>query len=89
LNGYDNIKNYLSQLSDKIINNYGHLSEGEEKKRLNFEKVKNKKNRLVNIIHNEKINELLVKHLSFELGVDPSEINIQEIITAKIERRII
>lgn len=84
LNGYDNFKNYLSQLSDKIINNYGHLSEQEEKKRLNFEKVKNKKNRLVNIIHNEKINELLVKHLSFELSCDPSEINIQEIINAKI-----
>jgi small GTP-binding protein len=71
LSYYDNFKIYLIKLSDNIISNYKNIIILEEQKRKN--------NEYYLPISSEKINDLLVKHLAYELDVDPSDLNINEL----------
>ena len=73
LNQYDNFEKYLTNLSDEIIRNYKNLTMREENKKKNNDKYNEQ------IISIDKINELLVKHLAFELDGDISKLNINEI----------
>ena len=77
LNKYESFEKYLLALSNSIIENYKNLVKQEEKKKYS-EKIKNQK--LNKIIAYDQINNMLVKHLAFELDGDFSENNINNII---------
>ena len=68
---------YLLALSNSIIENYKNLVKQDEKKKYS-EKIKNQK--LNKIIAYAQINNMLVKHLAFELDGDFSETSINNII---------
>ena len=79
LNNYESFENYLISLSDSIIENYKNLAKQEEQKKKNYEK--GKVHKIFYRISNDKINNLLVKHLAYELDGDYSEENINNIIS--------
>jgi hypothetical protein len=75
LYNYNSFYEYLENLSHDIIENYKYLIKEEEEKRKKHEK----NNTNNSIISNQIINEMLVKHLAFELDGDPSIIDINKI----------
>ena len=77
LNKYESFEKYLLALSNSIIENYKNLVKQEEKKKYS---EKNKNQKLNKIIAYDQINNMLVKHLAFELDGDFSENNINNII---------
>jgi len=79
LNNYESFEKYLVSLSDYIIENYKNLAKQEEQKKKNSDK--GKAHKLFYKISNDIINNLLVKHLAYELDGDYSEENINNIIS--------
>ena len=77
LNKYESFEKYLLALSNSIIENYKNLVKQEEKKKYS---EKNKNQKLNKIIAYDQINNMLVKHLAFELDGDFSETSINNII---------